>query len=270
MESMLHILYAGRWPALLWQLWPGSDDVHLVRHRMVAPRGTAPCRIAFASDLHIGPTTPDSVLKRAAALIRDAAPHVLLLGGDYLFLDATPAKLDRLAAWITDIRAPMTVAVVGNHDLWGEEAPIVNTLRRAGARVLVNESVRLPPPHESIAIVGLDDPMTGVVDAEKAFADSSDAAVRIVLCHEPDGLLACGERDFDLFLCGHTHGGQVATPQGPILVPPGELHRKYCSGFHLHHDRQLFVSRGIGGAEIPMRFFAPPDVLIVDVTGAGN
>ncbi len=264
-ESALQLAYVGGWPAALWSLWPKAADVQLIRHTVAAPRGVPACRIAFASDLHIGPTTPASVLKRAASLIRGAKPDVLLLGGDYLIFDATPAKLGRLTDWIASTAVSTVIAIVGNHDLWGDEESILETLRASGVHLLINESTRLPAPFDSIAIVGLDEPMVGNVNADAAFAGSEDAAVIIVLCHEPDGLLACGDRDFDLFLCGHTHGGQVATPWGPLLVPPGELHREFVAGFHRHRGRELFVSRGVGGAEVPVRLFAPPDVLIVDV-----
>jgi predicted MPP superfamily phosphohydrolase len=189
----------------------------------------------------------------------------LLLGGDYMFLDATRAKRDRLRAWIAATEVQTVIAVVGNHDLWGEEEKILTTLRDAGVHLLINESTRLPPPFHSVAVVGLDDPMTGVVHAERAFAGAQGAEVTIVLCHEPDGLLHCDGINFDLYLCGHTHGGQVSTPWGPITLPPGELHSEYYAGFHRHHERHLFVSRGVGGAEVPVRLYAPPDVLVIDV-----
>ena len=249
---------------------PGAADACLVTHTIHAPRNTPACRLAFASDLHIGPTTPQAVLNRAAKLIREAEPDVLLLGGDYLFLDATQSKLDRLCSWLSATGATKIIAVVGNHDLWGDETHIIRTLQGAGVQILINAGVRLPAPFEYIAIVGLDEPMTGVVDAAAAFAGSESAAVRIVLCHEPDGLLSCEGRDFDLFLCGHTHGGQIATRTRAIVVPPGELHRAFHAGFFIYRDRQVFVSRGIGGAEIPVRINAQPDVLIVDIEASAQ
>ena len=42
---------------------------------------------------------------------------------------------------------------------------------------------------------------------------------------------AAEHRPFDLALCGHTHGGQVALPSGrPIIVPSGGLNRRYVHG----------------------------------------
>ena len=66
-------------------------------------------------------------------------------------------------------------------------------------------------------------------------------------------------------MCGHTHGGQLALPgHRPILVP-GPLSRDYPHGWHQVEDLRLFVSRGLGGVEVPTRAWAPPDVLILDL-----
>ena len=93
---------------------------------------------------------------------------------------------------------------------------------------------------------------------------SGVAGTTIVLMHSPDGLDAIGDRPFDLALCGHTHGGQVALPWGtPLLVPGGHLNRTYCAGrFAVGPGGKstLLVSRGVGCSTIPVRMFATPEV----------
>ena len=90
--------------------------------------------------------------------------------------------------------------------------------------------------------------------------------------HSPEGLLALGDRDFDLALCGHTHGGQVAFPSGrPVLIPGGELNRRYPSGlFQLSENggRTLLVSRGVGCSTLPVRLFAQAEVHLVVIIGS--
>ena len=56
----------------------------------------------------------------------------------------------------------------------------------------------------------------------------------------------------------------------PVVVP-GPLGRTYSHGLHDHGGTALFVSRGIGGIEVPVRTWARPDVVIVDlVEGAST
>ena len=217
------------------------------------------------SDLHIGPTTPLSLIRRAFESVRRLCPDVLLLGGDYVLMEATASTLDLLEGLIQSAECPEAYAVMGNHDLWTHDHHIVASLERAGARVLLNETVRLAGAWRDVEIIGLDDPWTGTCDATAALARSDGTGFRVVVCHSPDGLLALGGAHFDVFLCGHTHGGQVATPWGPIIMSKGALCRRFAHGLGRFNGGDVVVSRGVGAGEIPVRLFAPPDILVVDL-----
>ena len=70
-----------------------------------------------------------------------------------------------------------------------------------------------------------------------------------------------------LLLAGHTHGGQIALPgPRPIVLPPGPYSRRYPFGLHDLGGTQLLVSRGVGTTELPIRLFAPADILLVELT----
>jgi hypothetical protein len=218
-------------------------------------------RLVFASDLHIGPLTPPRLLDNAFALMAAAKPDVLVLGGDYVFLDVTPGMADELAERVAAVPARTKVAVLGNHDLWTDHRLIEAALERAGCRVLVNDALRLPSPHHGVAIVGIDEPWTGEADGARAFAAAGDAPVTVAVSHAPEGLPFVEGRGARLLLCGHTHGGQVALPSGPIVVH-GPLGRRWPSGLHVIGDMRLFVSRGLGTVDLPLRAYAPPDVAL--------
>jgi hypothetical protein len=268
-ESALRAAYAADWPARLWAKVPGATDVRLVHHRIPLPSPRpAPLRVAFASDLHLGPTTPKATLDTAFRLLAEAAPDLLVLGGDYVFLDATPARARELAARVRDVPAKSKVAVLGNHDLWTHHDLLEEALAGVGVRVLVNEAVRLHAPHEDVAVVGIDDPWTGAPDGDVAFAGAKGAGITIAVCHSPGGLSHVRGRGAALFMCGHTHGGQLALPGGvPVIVVGGRWARRYPHGVHELEGTTLFVSRGVGGIEIPFRVFAPPDVGVFELGG---
>lgn len=264
-ESALRVIYQDGWAARTWGRVPGATRVRLAAHGLpVLPKGPArdALRVAFASDLHLGPTTPPALLDRAFAMLAALAPDVLVLGGDYVFLDATPARAAELERRVAAVPARTKVAVLGNHDLWTDHPVLEAALTRAGATVLVNEAVRLPAPYGDVSIVGLDDPWTGAPDAARAFAAAGDAALRLAVCHSPDGLPLVRGRGAALLLCGHTHGGQVALPGPRPLVVPSRMGKVYPWGLHDLGDLALFVSRGLGGVEVPVRSWAPPDIAL--------
>jgi predicted MPP superfamily phosphohydrolase len=271
-ESLQALLFARAWPARVLDGIAAATRVTLVEHELTlsapaARRGRdddrPPLRLVFASDLHLGPLTPPRLLDNAFQMMADARPDVLVLGGDYVFLDVTPAMARDLERRVAAVPARTKVAVLGNHDLWTEHGLIEEALQRAGARVLVNEAVRLPAPHDEIDIVGLDEPWTGDADGARAFA-ASDAPVKIAVAHAPEGLPFVEGRGAGLLLCGHTHGGQIATPAGPVVVF-GQLGKRWPSGLQRVGDLHLFVSRGLGSVDLPLRAYAPPDVALFTI-----
>ncbi len=251
------------WPADVGLLFRHSSTVSIEAHELALralPAGTA-LRLAFASDFHAGPTTSDTLLDAAIDALIAARADLLLLGGDFVSLRAAYAA--RLVSRLAGIHAPLgRYAVLGNHDYWADGPAIVRVLERAGIEVLTNRCVRLPPPFESVVLSGLDDHTSGHPDAALAFG--GDAAVRVVLMHAPSGLLDIGDRRFDVALCGHTHGGQVALPDGrPMLVAHGPLSRRFSAGrYEIGNDRTLLVSRGVGCTTLPVRLNAPAAVTI--------
>jgi len=258
LEWTLERAYVSDWPARVW----GRITTEVRRVDVALDLGTKhPLRIAFASDLHLGPTTPSRTLDRAFALLAEARPDVLLLGGDFVFLEATEARVRELAARVAAVPAKTKLAVLGNHDLWTHHERIERALVGAGVQLVINDAVRLPPPHDDVAVIGLDDPWTGVVDAERAFARAGDAPVRIALAHAAEALPYVVGRT-SLLMVGHTHGGQIA-PFGRPIVVHGRVGQRHPHGHHVVNGTHLVVSRGVGGIEIPMRLHAPPDIVVL-------
>jgi predicted MPP superfamily phosphohydrolase len=245
----------------------GGRGVETERHLIPLARARSgpPLRVAFASDFHAGATTSARLLENACRTLADLAPDVLLLGGDFVTVRA--AYIDVLAPLLATIPAPFgKFAVFGNHDLRADTNALRAALDKAGVTVLSNEAARLRSPHEDVTIAGLDDPIRGVPNASMLDATSG---VRIVIMHAPDGLLTLGDREFDLALCGHTHGGQIVLPTGTIpYLPAGKLSRTYPGGlYRLDPDgrRALLVSRGVGCSTVPIRLRSRAQVHLLTV-----
>ncbi|HEX6615591.1 MAG TPA: metallophosphoesterase [Gemmatimonadales bacterium] len=262
-------LYRNGWPARLSRLLGYRPSIQVVEHQVPLagfPDGTPALTVAFASDFHAGPTTDPHLLHEAAAALTAARPDVLLLGGDYVALDSR--HIERLAPVLGGIPAPLgRYAVLGNHDHWNGAAPIVRALERAGIELLVNSNRRLPAPYGNIWICGIDDPISGAPDPQAALAGAD--GLRVVLMHAPANLVGLDGARFDLALCGHTHGGQLALPGGrPLIVAPGAHSRRYSRGrFRLDNGAALLVSVGIGCSTVPLRLNAPPEILICRLFG---
>ena len=286
-ETVARLVYRDGWAARAWGRLPGRTEVDVIRHELAilpvwAPssRGPAgapstesdlgaparpPLRIAFASDLHIGPLTAPQLLDRAFSHLAALAPDVLVLGGDYVYMEATHAMARELEERVAAVPARVKVAILGNHDLWTHHDRIEAALGRAGARLLINDAIRLPPPHDDVALVGLDDVWAGQADPARALAAAEGAALKLGVAHSPEAVPLLAAGGLRLLLCGHTHGGQIALPTGPVVVQ-GRHGRRFPAGRFQLDDMTLFVSRGLGQVELPIRAYARPDVSLFTLT----
>jgi hypothetical protein len=223
-----------------------------------------PLRVAFVSDLHAGPLTDPRLLDAAFGRIAEAAPDLLLLGGDYVSLDHS--HVSALASRVADLKLPSGIlGVLGNHDLWQDDVAISSALEKVGVRFLINEEVRLQEPHAHVVVYGMDEPGTGSPQSPTTRLRDDD--IRIVLMHSPLGLRYLEATPFHLAFCGHTHGGQIAMPSGaPIVLPRGSGDRgRARGGLFSVNGGQLLVSRGLGMSDLPLRVFAPSEVHVCTV-----
>ena len=72
----------------------------------------------------------------------------------------------------------------------------------------------------------------------------------------------------DLYLCGHTHGGQIAMPFYGALITMSKFGKKYEAGMYTVGDTILYVNRGIGmdGGPAPrVRFLARPEITVFEI-----
>ena len=265
-EIALDATYADGWAARLTHRFGLDGRLEVSESTITLPhwRGFRPLRAVFASDFHAGPTTDPRLLDDACHAIEALRPEIVLLGGD--FVSYHGRHVEPLTRRFAQIEAPLgKFAVLGNHDLLADDAFLVEQLESAGVRVLVNESVRLAGEHSGLVLAGVDDPVEGAMDASRAFRDTTPDDGRLLLMHAPEGLLDMRDETFDLALCGHTHGGQVALPNGwPIRMPGPRINRKYSRGqFTLRGGARLLVSRGVGCSQLPIRLFAAPEVHVL-------
>ena len=87
-------------------------------------------------------------------------------------------------------------------------------------------------------------------------------SIRISLSHYPDALKKTQFLHSDVFLCGHTHGGQVCLPGGYPLMRHDSLPRRLCTGVHRVFGSWLIANRGLGySSPMQLRLFCPAEVI---------
>lgn len=231
-----------------------------------------PLRILHITDLHVERTTRREIelLKQVEML----QPDLILLTGDYVNLDY---RHDRRTwqdtrAILAQLAAPYGVFAVSG-------TPGVDTAENlqfifSGLKIslLQDEVQRLEIQGKALYLVGVSnlDHARDEQALKEMISQVPETAYSILLYHTPDLIEPASRAGIDLYLAGHTHGGQVRLPFYGALVTFSRYGKAYEGGVYQQGTTTLFVSRGLGmeGMGFPrVRFLCPPEVAMFDVGG---
>ena len=221
-------------------------------------------RIGVFSDMHMGVFGNAMSLERIVDATNAAQPDVVFIAGDFVY-HLPPEKFETVFAPLADLKAPV-IAVLGNHDI-GQPGPDVSAalqaaLPKADMRLIDNQVLRLSNSKFAIELVGISDEWGYQQDFTPL--ETPAAEPRLVLTHHPETVFLFGDHmSFDLFIGGHTHGGQIQIPLVTCLVT--NICGNHLYGLREEHGGLLFTTSGTGMIGLPMRFRTPPRVDVLNV-----
>jgi len=218
-------------------------------------------RILFLTDLHLDGL--DGIDHRLCRLLEGIEADLCLVGGDLrmkIYGESTPA-ITKLRSVMQHVRTPSgTFGVLGNHDC----IEMLPELEDAGLVMLVNDAVALDRGQERIWVAGVDDPhYYRLHDAAQATGEIATGGFTIFLAHSPEAYLDGAANGAHLYLCGHTHGGQVCLKAGAPILTNSRAPRFTASGSWRYAGMQGYTSRGVGPSSIPVRFNCPGEISLI-------
>ena len=204
-------------------------------------------KIVQLSDLHITNSTSPSWLEDIVKRTNALQPDLIFFTGDIadLTLPDTKAALSPL----TKLNAKMgKFAVLGNHEyIRGQAEQWAIEIEKIGFTVLQNEHTVLSHHGSKLLIAGIPDNTAEKLGMEaadpfKALANApTDAALKILLAHQPKNAHDAAKAGFDIQLSGHTHGGQFHPWTGIVA-----LVQEFYRGLYTVGETQLYVNQGTG------------------------
>ena len=217
-----------------------------------------PIRIVHFTDTHseADPRTEEDI----PAAVAEQRPDLILFTGDAINDPNGLATFNRLMRRLAEI-APV-YAVRGNWDIYRYARHV--DFQAVGADELIGPRVRLDVRGTPVSLIGAPALVWG--QAAQALAAAPNERLKIVLYHYPDRIPAAAELGADLYLAGHTHGGQIALPFYGALVTLAEHGKRFESGHYRVHAMDAYVGRGLGleGGRAPrVRFCARPELTVI-------
>lgn len=223
-------------------------------------------RILQVTDTHFD-TLPE-LADAARRLMAGIEVDMLALTGDVQGEHGAPPprSVELLAHALGEVRVRHErIAVLGNHDA----ADMIGLLEPLGFDVLVNRSKAVERGGERLQLTGLDDVHYFYTDAARAALDGHDGGFRIALVHSAELADAASAAGYALYLCGHTHGGQICLPGGRPLFTQLTRCRFAAKGLWRHRGMTGYTSSGLGISGMPLRFNGRGEAALITLRRGG-
>jgi predicted MPP superfamily phosphohydrolase len=229
-----------------------------------------PLRIVQLSDLHIERLTPRETAMLAT--VQALKPDLIVLTGDYLNLSYLydPQARQAARAVMGQLHAPYGVyAIRGTLDNDDVTKALFSGLDNVA--VLDNTARLMTVDGRTLYLAGVTTTTSMRLDRQvlaRLMQAAPPDAQAILLYHTPDLIEAAQASGVDLYLAGHTHGGQIRLPWFGAVVTASRYGKRYEAGYYQAGPTQLYVSRGLGleGLGAPRaRFLCPPEVVALEV-----
>ena len=240
------------------------------------PRAFEGFRIAQLSDIHIGAFMPAKEIRRYVGITNGLKPDLVALTGDFVTWD--PSTQSAVVDVLAGIKAPFGLyGCLGNHEMWAKvEDSITSLFALRGIRILRNECVLIRSGNDAVNLLGVDYQSTARMGPDnrrvvREYLLGVDRLIapgtaNILLSHNPNTFDRATQYGIDLSLAGHTHGGQVTLEFISPELSPSRLITSYIRGRFEKPGGQLYVNRGIGTIGVPIRFDAPPEITVFELS----
>ncbi len=272
--------------AMSYGIISGAHDYRVRREKIYLqnlPNSFNGFKIAQISDIHAGSFWNKTAVFGGVEMLMKEKPDIIMFTGD--LVNNTAAEMINYLTVFDKLKADFGVySVLGNHDYgnyvsWNSEqayqknhSDLLRVHKNLGWNLLLNEHQIITQGNDSIAIIGVENwsahkrrfPTLG--DVKKAKTGADDAAVKILMSHDPthwQAEILPLYPDIDLTLSGHTHGMQFGIETANFKWSPVKYLYKEWAGLYQSGKQYLYVNRGYGYLGYPGRFGILPEITIL-------
>ncbi|KXK03790.1 MAG: phosphohydrolase [Chlorobi bacterium OLB4] len=239
-------------------------------------------KFTFISDIHSGPYMDESLMNDYVEILNN-------LNSDYLFIsgDLTNSMIEEAHPFSNAFKRLETnkgiYATLGNHDYFSDAEEVSKIIsNETPIKIMRNESELLDINGDKLCLLGIDDTRDSGGSYNQAIIDYLDKAIidarekvgkagldynkitKVLIYHKPYLFKDISEKNIDLTLSGHTHGGQVVLAKfGNLNISLAATVSEYISGLYRHGGNSLYVSRGLAPVGLPIRLNCPPEITVM-------
>jgi hypothetical protein len=235
-------------------------------------------KIVLIADVQADRYTDEGRLNRYIKEVNNVNPDLVLIAGDVI--TSTPNFIELAADALGKIKSKYGVySCVGDHDNWAyrgdterSRREITEALLFRNIKMIDNDKIVVNVDNSKIGITFITNTYVERINKNKIddlVSESPDEDLRIFLTHQPRSFLidSAYRSGYDLFLAGHTHGGQLTFFFPFLNLSPTLIETKYVKGDFRFGDMLAVVNRGLGMSLAPIRYNSTPEVTLVILSG---
>jgi predicted MPP superfamily phosphohydrolase len=231
--------------------------------------------IAFISDLQADHYTDEGRLGDYIEAVNSLDPDLVLIAGD--FITTGPKYINISANLVGKLNAKHGVySCIGDHDNWAYRGDVRRSLTEVKAALRENNIEFVDNSHREVQVGHATLEVTFVTNTyvgrvQQSVLDSlvinGSGDFKIFLTHQPRQFLinSALENNYDLFLAGHTHGGQISFLFPFIQLTPTLIETNYLHGDFWFNDMLMVVNRGLGMSLAPLRYNSTPEITLIKI-----
>ncbi len=239
-------------------------------------------RLTFISDVQADRYTDNARLTNYINKVNSTHPDLVLMGGDVI--TSTPDYINEAAEYIGKIKSKYGIfSCVGDHDNWAYHNDytkslneVEEALKKHGIEMINNGKRYIKVDTAIIEITFVTNTYV-----ERIPVDELDSVaklkrnydLKIFLAHQPRFFLAQAalKYNYDLYLAGHTHGGQITFLFPFKNLTPTLIEGPYVRGdFHFTKENGtkllMVVTRGLGMSIAPVRYNSTPEITLIIIS----
>jgi predicted MPP superfamily phosphohydrolase len=251
-----------------------SVDVRTVEYKKKnLPKELEGIKIAFISDVQADRYTDEKRLMRYVDKINNLNPDLVLIAGDVI--TSTPDYIETAARYLGKIKSKHgTFSCVGDHDNWAYRKDYLRSLSEI-KKSLNDFNVEMPD--NELRYIQFASSRIGIAFVTHNYvteisettlrnlASSNKAEIKIFLTHQPQDFLinSAVKNNYDLFLAGHTYGGQITLLFPFVQLTPTLFETTYIKGDFYFNDMLAIVCGGLGMSLAPVRYNSTPEIVII-------
>ena len=270
---LLVIIFVVYVPARIIYDYNTVDVRNIVYKNEDIPKQLNGFKIVFVSDVQADRYTDEKRLTRYIDAVNKANPDLVLIAGDVI--TSTPDYIATAAKYIGKIKSKYGVfSCVGDHDNWAYRQDYSRSLREV-EQALNNYNVKMLD--NTVNYIKVDSSTIGITFITNTYVSdvpeltlqqlskSNKGDVKIFLTHQPQKFLinSTVKNNYNLFLAGHTHGGQITFLFPFIQLTPTLIETTYIKGDFYFSKTLAIIGGGLGMSLAPVRYNSTPEVITI-------